>query len=428
MSKTKSTVILVVLTILIGIMSVATFCSFAIPGTIKDYNSIMSLIGRGIDLSGGYYVVLTPKSDDANDDVMDKAMNILRTRLDDKGYTEATISVQDMNKIRIEIPEVENAEEVLQVIGSTGELTFQDSAGNVLMTGDDIKSAYVGYDNDNGYVCVLNFTNEGVTKFSEATKQILDDELEDNKMYIYLGDEVQSSPTVNEQITNSSAQITLGENATYAQAEAIASVIESGRLPIEYDVSESREISARLGETAISNSLLAGALGLACIFILMIVFYRGMGVAADIALVIYTLLYILFLAIVPNIQLTLPGIAGILLSIGMAVDANVIIFERIKDEYAEGKTVITSVDAGFKRAFFTIIDSNITTILAAVVLLILCPGTIKGFAITLLIGVVLSMFTAIVVSRWLLKVLLPFGKQKDKFFNLKRDEEVETNA
>ncbi len=425
MSKTKSIVIIFVLTVLIALTAVATFASFPIPNSVKDYNSIMSLIGKGIDLSGGYYVVLTPEGEDTSEDVLDRAMNILRTRLDNKGYTEATISVQDLNKIRIEIPEVDNAEEVLQVIGSTGELTFQDAAGNVLLTGDDIESAYAGYDNDNGYVCVMNFTSAGVTKFSEATRRILDDELEDNAMYIYLGDEVQSAPQVNEQITSNSAQITFGQDATLDQAQAIASVIESGRLPIEYTVSESRSISARLGETAISKSLIAAAIGLAIIFIIMIFFYRGMGVAADVALVIYTLLYIILLAIVPNIQLTLPGIAGILLSIGMAVDANVVIFERIKDEFRSGKTVITSVNSGFKRAIITVIDSNVTTILAAIVLWLLCPGTIKGFAITLLIGIVLSMITSIFVTRGLLKVFLPLSKKQDKFFNLKKEVELD---
>lgn len=427
MSKTKSIVIIIVLAILIGLTSVATFCSFAIPGSVKDYNSIMSLVGKGIDLSGGYYVVLTPDGEDTTEDVLNRAMTVLRTRLDKKGYTEATISVQDLNKIRIEIPEVDNADEVLQVIGSTGELTFQDKAGNVWLTGDDIESAYAGYDNDTGYVCVLNFTPAGVTKFSEATRNILNDaDTSDNIMYIYLGDEVVSNPTVNEQITSNSAQITFGQDSSYDQAEAIASVIESGRLPIDFSVSESREISARLGEDAISKSLMAGAIGLLVVFIIMIIFYRGMGLASDVALIIYTILYIIFLAIVPNIQLTLPGIAGILLSIGMAVDANVVIFERIKDEYRDGKTVITSVNAGFKRAIITIIDSNVTTILAAIVLWILCPGAIKGFAITLLIGIVLSMITSIFVSKWLLKVFLPLSKKQDKFFALSRG--VEENA
>lgn len=429
MSKAKSIVALIVSLILTAIVGVACFASFPVPFThkTKQYNSIMSLIGKGIDLSGGYYVVLTPKdssSDDANKSeyisTLESAQNILRSRLDSKGYTEATISVQDGNKIRVEIPEVDNAEEVLQVIGSTGEISFRDNSGNILVKAEHIKSAYVSRDPDNAskYVVVLNFTSAGTEAFSKATKEVYENG--DKKLYIYLGDEVVSSPSVSGQLTEPSATIT--GYSTYDEADAVASVIESGRLPIDFEVSESRSISARLGENAINKSLLAGVIGMAVIFIIMIVVYGGMGVAADIALFIYTLLYIIFMAIVPGVQLTLPGIAGILLSIGMAVDANIVIYERIKEEYASGKTVLASVDSGFKRAVITVIDSNVTTILSAAVLYFLCPGAIKGFAITLFIGIVLSMITSIFVTRWYLKIMLSLSEKKEKFFRLKREE------
>lgn len=420
MTKAKSIVISVLLAIVLAVASVLCFADFKVPNTIYDYHSILSMVGKGIDLSGGYYVVLEPESEESNDDIINKAMEILRARLDDKGYSEATISVQDNTKIRVEIPKVDNAEEVLKVIGSTGELTFQDSAKTVYLTGDDVESASVGYDNDNGYVCVLNFTAEGMQKFSSATQTIKD--MSDNKMYIYLGDTVVSQPSVTQQITNRSAEITGFKS--YDEADAVASVIESGRLPINYTVSEARAISARLGETAINKSIIAGVIGMALIFIIMLLFYKGMGLASDIALYIYALLFIIVLALVPAVQLTLPGIAGILLSIGMAVDANVIIFERIKDEYRSGKTALSSVDTGFKRALITVIDSNVTTILAAIVLWILCPGTIKGFAITLFIGILLSMFTSIVITRSLIKIFLPFVKyeNRDKFLGLSREE------
>ena len=238
-------------------------------------------------------------------------------------------------------------------------------------------------------------------------------------MYIYLGDDLISSPTVNSVITSASAQITGFDS--YDAADAVASVIESGRLPIEYNVTESRSISARLGKNAVSNSLIAGAIGLGIIFLIMIFFYRGLGIAADIALYIYVLLYLFVLAIIPNVQLTLPGIAGIILSIGMAVDANVVIFERIKQESAGGKTYLNAIQSGFKRAVITVIDSNVTTILSAIVLWILTPGTIKGFAITLLIGIVLSMITSIFVTRWLIYVIAPLGSDKEKLFSLKKD-------
>lgn len=425
MKRGSSIVLLVITTIVVAITAVACFCSFAIPGSIKDYNSVMSLIGQGIDLSGGYYVVLTPENanEGSEESVLEEAQTILRTRLDNKGYTEAVITVQDGNKIRVEVPNVDNDDEVLELIGSTGTIEFRDYNNVVWLSGEDIKSAYVGMD-DGNYVVVMNFTDTGVSKFSEATATVSG--YSDNKLYIYLGDDVVSQPSVNQTITSSSAQIE--GSFTYDQAESLAAVIDSGRLPIEYEVSEQRSISPRLGETAVSNSLLAGAIGLLVIFIIMIAYYRGMGVAADIALIIYTLLYIIFLAIVPGVQLTLPGIAGILLSIGMAVDANIVIFERIKREFANGKTIISAVDAGFKRAVITVIDANVTTILAAIVLFFLTTGAIKGFAITLLIGVVLSMLTSIFVTRWYLKIMAGLPKEneaKAKFFNLKKEEKAD---
>lgn len=422
MSKKKSIVVLVLSVVLLAFIGVACFASFPI-GETKQYNSIISLIQKGIDLSGGYYVVLTPKvdTDDAStaDQKINSAMEILRTRLDDKGFTEATISRQDGNRIRVEVPEVDNADEILQIIGNTGTLSFQDDSKHEYLNGqDDVKDAYVSYDNNNGYVVVLEFTSQGIERFSNATKIIKD--RSDNKMYIYLGDTLVSQPQVKEQITNSSAEI-IGFS-DYDSAESVASVIKSGTLPIEYEISESRSISARLGETAINTSVMAVGIAMLVIFVLMIVIYRGMGIASSLSLILYAFLYVIFLAIIPNVQLTLPGIAGIVLSIGMAVDANIVIFERIKSAYKEGK-VNTAFDAGFKTALWTVIDSNVTTILAAIVLWILCPGTIKGFAITLLVGIVLSLFTDILVTRWLLKVLYPLSENKEKFFNLKKEVE-----
>ena len=431
-SKTGSVIILVLVALFAAVFTVLAFVGPLPVGHngIYDLKPFTELIGKGIDLSGGYYVVLTPsegESESASSDTatIDRAMTTLRKRLDDKGFTEATVSVQNNTQIRVEIPKIQNAEEVLELLSNTGEISFQDSSGNVLVEASCISSSFVGYDNDAGYVVILRFTSEGVSRFHAATTTVYNNS-SDNKLYIYLGDTLISSPTVNEPINNASAQITGFDS--YDAADAVASVIESGRLPINYEVSEARSISARLGENAINNSLIAGAIGLAIIFLLMIIFYRGMGVAADIALYIYVLLYVFVLAIVPNVQLTLAGIAGIILSIGMAVDANIVIFERIKQEYALGKTYATAVKSGFSRAIITVIDSNVTTILSAIVLWILCPGTIKGFAITLLIGIVLSMLTSIFVTRWLIHVISPFGENKEKLFNLKKDEEVAQNA
>ena len=423
MSKTKSIVVTILSSILILVVGFFTFVSFPIPNSVKNYNSILSTVGRGIDISGGYYVVLTPKntSSDKSDNVVNDAMNILRTRLDKKGYTEAVISVQDGNKIRVEIPQVDDADEVLSVIGQTGELTFEDKAGKIWLNGEEhIKGAYVATNRENGeYVVVLQFNAKGQSKFAEATKAVLASSDKDKNIYIKLGGETVSSPTVNETINSSTAQITGYKN--YEDAQSIAAVIDSGRLPISYEVSESRSISSKIGDDTINKSAIAGAVGLGIIMILLMVIYGGMGLAAAFSLLVYVLLYVIFLAIIPGVQLTLPGIAGILLSIGMAVDANIVIFERVKEEYRLGKTVRASISQGYKRAFITVFDSNITTIFAALVLWLLCPGTIKGFAITLLVGIVLSLFCGVLVTRWFIRVFSPLASDERKFLKLKRE-------
>ncbi len=420
MSKTKSRVLIILTSLLIALVGVMCFVDFPV-GNIKEYHSILSLVGKGIDISGGYYVVLTPESTEgkSTDEAVEAAMVILRERLDDKGYTEAVISRQDGDKIRVEIPQIDDDGTVLEVIGQTGELTFKDSTGKVWINGEKhISSAYVANDTQNGgYLVVLEFTNSGVSQFRDATSAIKD--MSDNRLYIYLGDTEVSAPTVSEMINSKQATITGYEE--YEDALSIASVIDSGKLPISYTVSESRSISSKLGENAIKNSLIAGAIGLAIVFVLMLVLYGGMGIAADVSLLVYVLLYVIFLAIVPGVQLTLPGIAGILLSIGMAVDANIVIFERIKEEFGMGKTVRASIKQGYRRAFITVFDSNITTIFAGLVLLLLCPGTIKGFAITLLIGIVLSLFCGILVTRWFIELYLPLASDEQKFLKLKRE-------
>ncbi len=425
MSKLKSGIILGIIVFFTAILAVLDFASFKVPfvkNGVYDFNSIGSTIGLGIDLKGGYSAVLTPEyTDEQQDDIdtlFESAVDILRARLDNKGYTEAIITIQgvgDGREIRVEIPEVENADEILKIIGSSGKLTFVDEAGAVYLEGSDIRDCAAGYDENGQPIVMLEFTPQGTSKFSHATKQ-----LAGQTMYIKLGDETISSPTVNEQITSDSAQITGLE--TIETAESIAAVIKAGKIDFEFKIGSSSRISATLGENALPASVLAGGIGLLIIFAIMIFFYRGMGIASSLALTIYTVLMILLLALVPWVELTLPGIAGIILSIGMAVDANVIIFERIKEEYASGKTVKSAINTGFKRAFITIFDSNITTILAAIVLWILCPGSIKGFAITLLIGIVLSMITAIVVTRSLIKLIGNLGGNKSSFLGLKREE------
>lgn len=422
MSKTKSIVILTVLAILIAFFGAASFVSFEIPNSTIDYKSIFGTIGKGIDLEGGYYAVLTPKSGEtASSEDIDAVIETLRSRLDENGYTEATITRQD-NGLRVEIPAIDNPDDVMELIGDQGELQFRDSKGNVKVRGEHVKDARSGYDENGDPTVYLEFTSEGATLFASATKAIAakEDGVE-NKLSIYLGDRLISSPTVSAEIPNGQATITGIKSID--TAKTIASVIKSGSLKIDFQISESRQISATLGDNVLNGAMIAAGIGLIVIFILMIVFYGGMGIAASLALMVYVILYVAILAIFPGVQLTFPGIAGIILSIGMAVDANVVIFERIKDEYRNGKRVKAAVDSGFKRAVITVLDSNVTIIIASVVLWIFCSGSIKGFAITLGIGVLVSLFTAIFVTRGLMAVLKPFGGEEEgvaKLYHLKR--------
>lgn len=428
MGKRKSIIIIVVIAVVAIFLALMDFVSFEVPNSIKDYNSIASLINLGIDLKGGYYAILTPvddsESDGNYDDLLEDATNVLRTRLDNKGYTEATITIQgigDDREIRIEIPEIEDVDEFMDVIGSSGVLEFRDEAGTVYLTGSDVTRAAVGLDQDGNYAVTLQFTSSGVSKFSQATAATVG-----KKLYIYLDENVVSAPNVNEQITSSSAQIT--GTFTYDECDTLASVINAGRLPISFTVGESNRVSASLGENALKASVIAGIIGLLLIFILLILKYRGLGIAGSISLFVYAVVLILLLALIPSIELTLPGIAGIILSFGMAVDTNVIIFERINEEFASGKTVRSSISTGFRRSLLTILDSNITTILAAIVLWILCPGSIKGFAITLLIGIVLSMVSGILLTRGVCGLLYPLSENKEKFFNLNNGGETHEEA
>ena len=244
-------------------------------------------------------------------------------------------------------------------------------------------------------------------------------------MYIYLGDEQVSAPTCEKEIDSKTAQIQLNGGSA-EEAKSLASVITSGSLEVDLKMVESGAMSATLGQNALNNAMLAAGIGLIVIFLLLIAFYGGMGIAAAIALLVYVLLYVGVLAVFPFVQLTFPGIAGIILSIGMAVDANVVIFDRVKEEYASGKTRKAAISVGYKHAVVTVIDSNVTTLLAAGVLWILTSGSLKGFAITLFLGTVVSMITAIFVTRAFTSVVAGLVKEdrRDRFLSLKREVEA----
>ncbi|MBS4960805.1 MAG: protein translocase subunit SecD [Clostridiales bacterium] len=363
-------------------------------------------IKQGLDLSGGVHIVYEADQQTVTDDEMISAISLIRGRLDRKGYTEAEVSRQGEKRISVDIPGVDNPEDAINEIGQTAQLTFQDMEGNVLLNGSDVADAtkQVGTVSSSGisepYVS-LEFTEEGKKKFADATQKFIGQQIA-----IVLDDSIISAPTVNSAITDGQAMIT--GSFTPESAEELAALIRAGSLPFNLNVLEMNHVGALLGANALQTSLFAGFIGILLVMAYMLLMYRMSGVAADIALIVYVAIELVVLSFF-QVTLTLPGIAGIVLSIGMAVDANVIIFERIREELAVGRTLRSAIQGGFKSALPAIVDGNITTLIAAVILYWLGTGTVKGFAQTLMIGIVVSMFTALVITRIIMKALVGIG-------------------
>ncbi|MCQ2414607.1 MAG: protein translocase subunit SecD [Lachnospiraceae bacterium] len=390
--------------------------------------STMENIPLGLDLNGG--VSITYQTSEANPSAQDMSDTIYKLQKRAENYsTEASVYQEGANRINIDIPGVSNADEILEELGKPGSLQFMegtyDADGNltdlssVVLTGTDVKDAGV-YKNEgqNGaadsYEVSLVLTDEGAKKFADATTRNVG-----KPIYIIYDDQVVSYPTVNEPITGGQAVIT--GNFDIDEAQNLASTIRLGALKLELTELRSNTVGARLGETAISTSIKAAVVGLIIIFVLMIVLYRLAGVAASIALAMYTGLILIFLQRDAfNVTLTLSGIAGIILSIGMAVDANVIIFTRIQEELGLQKSVGEAIEAGFHKALSAILDGNITTLIAAGVLYLMGSGTVKGFATTLALGIVVSMLTALFITRWILNCFYGLGVNTAKAFGTKK--------
>ena len=370
-----------------------------------------SAISLGLDLKGGVSTeyIATDTSMDNYEGLLEGTVGALRTRLTNAGFTEATVATQGRDRILVEIPDVDDPEEVARIIGTPAHLEFREPDGTVVLEGKDIRQAQVQWTDETQTLCGVGFqlTAEGSRAFSEATGRLIGQAIS-----IYLDDELISAPTVQTQITGGRGIITGSKAETteesYNWANGLTIQIQSGALPMDIAEVETRAISATLGVEAIKGALIAGVIGLILILIFMLVMYRLPGVAADMALLIYVLIVFYALAI-SGAQLTLQGIAGILLGIGMAVDANVVIFERFREELREGRTPLNAVKYGFRNAGRAVADSNITTLIAAIVLMIFGTGTIKGFALTLTISVVVSLFTAVVITRSLLILICKLG-------------------
>ena len=411
--KKRTSIIALSIIVLIS----ALFGYLAIAGLqigVYDFLPMSKAISQGLDLQGGMYITYQAKNPDVEyfDEKMSTAVEVLRNRLDAQGYTEATIARQN-EKIRIEIPNVNDPNVVASILGEPAKLEFVGPDDVVIMEGSDIERAYANTIPGEGDTWAVYFelNNEAAKAFAEATTKFIN-----QKINILLDGKVISDPTVSAIIAEGSGLIEgIGGQA---EAETLAMQIESGALPIELEQLEMRTISATLGENALKTSLLAGLVGICCLFVFLIVFYRLSGFVASIALSIYLILVVYVIAIF-NVQLTLPGFAGIILGVGMAVDANVIIFERIKEELRLGKTLRTSVESGFKKAFSTIIDANVTTLIVAFVLMYFGTGAIKGFAYTLTIGIIVSVFTALAVTKFLLRCLIALNVKNPKLYTTK---------
>lgn len=401
---------------------------------VYDYVAYPNNISLGLDLKGGVYAVFEPKTtNEANlESRMQGTADALESMLFNKGYTEAVVSLENNNtRIRVEVPDVDDPETIFTLIGKPASLVFSSSetdiptTANTYLTGKHVENAYVGYE-DNQYVIALEFDDEGAKLFETATTDRLNKSLS-----IWINDELVTSPTVNSVISNGKAIIT--GNYTYESASELATRIQAGAFDVELNMIESNTITATLGENSVRTSVLAGLIGLALIIVFLCVFYRLYGVAASLALLIYSTFYIFFLSIFPWVQLTLSGIAGVILSIGMAVDGNIVVFGRIRDEYrlgnadtigADGKvigksmSVHAAIKAGFRKALPAIIDGNVTTLLGCIVMLFVGGSSIKSFAITLMIGVILSVLSTVFLTRVLVYSIYHLSNTKPQLFAL----------
>ena len=408
--RTRAIVSLVVILVVVALAGYVALFGIG-KGTfihyVKPWGEAISL---GLDLRGGVYTVYQAEDDGSEDfdSKMNSTVNILTSRLTRQGFTEATVTRQGNDRIRVEIPNVTDPNEILRIIGSPAQLYFKDEDGNVIIEGAMVKNAQAAQD-ENGKPCVsFELNDEGAKLFAEGTAANLG-----KTISIELDGEVISAPTVNSVISGGQGQIT--GSFTADEAKTLANLILSGALPLNLSQLEVSAISATLGDTALDRALMAGMIGVALVMLFMLIRYRLCGLVADIALTIYIMIVVLLLALT-GAQLTLPGVAGIILGIGMAVDANVVIFERIREELAVGRPLPSSVKKGFSNALSAIIDANITTIIAAVVLYAFGTGSIRGFALTLGISVATSMFTAVFVTHKLLDIFVDLGVKNQKLY------------
>lgn len=412
-----------VITITVLVLLIALFSFVAAYGLDIGSTRIPNIsegISLGLDLVGGSEIVYQAQAPEGMSAAelssgMETAQTMLRQRLNNLGYTEASVYLSGSDSVVVEIPNVSDPEEAVQMLGATALIQFVDCDGNIILEGEDVTGADAMYGEvsenalGSSYYVSLHLSADGARKFKEATAAIASYPSEKNYVAIMMDGESISTPFVDAQyagvgIDTDSPIITLGSSNDAEYAQYLAGIIDSGHMPFALKESSLQSISATLGEKSLESSIFAGLIGIVLVMIFMLIVYRIPGLIADLALLLYISLFLVIMSIT-HINLSLPGIAGIILTIGMAVDANIVIYERLREELKTGKTLRSSVTAGFKRAYTAIIDSNVTTLIAAAVLLWQGTGTILGFAKTLLLGVILSMICMLIVPKLILSGL-----------------------
>ena len=398
-TKGKSSALFILCTLAIILFAFVGYKGAEVAGwRIKPFSETIT---KGLDLQGGVSVVMEIQDEEVSKEDLEKTKEQLSLRVNKIGVAETVVSTEGDRRIRIDIPAQVDSGEIVESLGKTGELTFKSPKGDVILTGQDVSKATATSDENGLPQVALELNENGTKKFADATKEYLGQSISVN-----MDDEVLTNPTVNSVITNGSAVITGSKSAD--DAKRLAGLINAGALPVTVKAASVKTVGAQLGEEALPNALKAALIGIGLIFVFMIIYYRVPGAIACLALTLFIAL-ILFLFGEIGVTLTLPGIAGVLLTIGMAVDANVLIFERIREELKKGVSIRSAVEKGFENATSSIMDSNITTIIAALVLYFLGSGTVKGFAITLLVGIVVSLFTALIVTKFFMHKAVEMG-------------------
>jgi preprotein translocase subunit SecD len=411
MKKGKSSVLFILCVLIIGFFAYWGFNGFTIG--YHEFVPFTESINRGLDLQGGISVVEEIQAEKVEQEDMSRVIELLKRRVDKLGIAETSVRKEGEKRIRIEIPGESNSKTIISMLEKTGELKFVGPDGEVILTGKDVKDSKPVRDEFGQPQISLEFTPEGANKFADATAKYIGQIIK-----IYMDDQVLSAPKVGVIINDGKAVIE--GKMTDEEARYKSGIIKSGALPVPVKTVSHKTVGATLGENALPLSMKAAQIGILLVMIFMILYYRIPGLIADIALTIFILLD---LAVFSGIgaTMTLSGIAGMLLTIGMAVDANVLIFERIKEELKTGKSIKSSVNAGFHRALSSILDANITTIIAGIVLYSVGTGSVKGFALTLMIGIIISIFTALNITRFLMKLVINMGLlNKASYFGVKR--------